>query len=103
MIPSKMRLPPELWFAATDGLKTVRPLADRGQEDPARTKGSQDKGKGQRKGDIPHLLPMPQRSFRCLAFGPAQVPHRPLHAPAFHRIHPIHPIAGRHVRPKNDT
>jgi hypothetical protein len=26
--PSKMRLPPELWFGASDGLKTVRALAE---------------------------------------------------------------------------
>ena len=28
MDPTKMRLPPEQWFAAADGLKTVRPLID---------------------------------------------------------------------------
>ncbi|HSZ54116.1 MAG TPA: hypothetical protein VK797_00525 [Tepidisphaeraceae bacterium] len=26
--PSKMRLPPEIWYAATDGLKTVRGLSE---------------------------------------------------------------------------
>jgi len=26
--PSKMRLPPELWYSAADGLKTVRALAE---------------------------------------------------------------------------
>src|ERR1700690_747731 len=26
--PSKMRLPPELWFSAVDGLKTVRALTE---------------------------------------------------------------------------
>lgn len=26
--PTKMRLPPEQWYAATDGLKTVRPLIE---------------------------------------------------------------------------
>jgi hypothetical protein len=28
MDPSKMRLPPELWYSASEGLKTVRALAD---------------------------------------------------------------------------
>ena len=28
MDPSKMRLPPELWYSAAEGLKTTRALAD---------------------------------------------------------------------------